>query len=105
MIHKKILMTAGADKLSDILLELHEIKDKCRDFFDIFFVSLDKTPQKLIITLRGKLDLIKQSRQFISYKKSDGFSDQLDHLRLAITEVQKTFPSTAMELMLEFEEL
>ncbi len=106
MITKDQLATAGANKLSDIILSLYEQNPALQKQLNIIFSGLDENPKKLIATLKKEISSLKRSRAFIDYYAHNDFVDRINQLRLRIKEdLADKSPKDALILMHSFLDL
>ena len=103
---KEKLISAGAEKLADILLSLHESNKDLQKQLNIIFAGLDDDPKKIRSIIQKEISALKRSTKFIDYYEAEALSDRLNQLRLRIAnDLNAKSPALAFELMLAFLDL
>ena len=103
---KEKLISAGAEKLADILLSLHESNKDLQKQLNIIFAGLDDDPKKIGSIIQKEISALKRSTKFIDYYEAEALSDRLNQLRLRIAnDLNAKSPALAFELMLAFLDL
>ncbi|MGB0935708.1 MAG: DUF6880 family protein, partial [Alphaproteobacteria bacterium] len=103
MVNKKDLISVGADKLADVLIEMYENNRDMRKQLDIVFAGLSGDPKKISSLIRKEITSLKRSSRFIDYYESRSFSESIDQIRLRIlNDLLPISPKAAMDLMLLF---
>ena len=106
MIKKEKLVSAGPEKLADILLSIYEENNDLHTQMDIIFAELNQDPKKMISLIKKEISSIKSSTEFIDYYGSDFFASKMHQLRIRIVEdVLPKSPQSAIELMQTFLDL
>lgn len=103
MIDKKILVTAGADKLANILLSLYEGNEDLQKQLDIIFAGLNEDPKKIISLIKKKITSLKKGTRFIDYYEGSSFANSIKQIPFHImNDLLPKSPEAAMELMIIF---
>jgi len=106
MMLKEKLISAGAEKLADILLSLHESNKDLQKQLNIIFAGLDADPKKIGSIIQKEISALKRSTKFIDYYEAEALSDRLNQLRLRIAnDLNTKSPELGFELMLAFLDL
>ncbi len=103
MITKEKLISAGPEKLADILLSLYQNNPDTKKQLNVIFASLDENPKKITSIIKKEISALKKSTKFIDYYASDDLANRLNQLRINIAgELMSKSLINTKELMLEF---
>lgn len=103
MLEKDKLISFGADKLADIILDVYEADYKTQKKIDKAIVALDDNPKKFFSIIRKEISSLRISKKYIDYHQSDDMVERLDSLRKQISEkaINKSL-EYSYEFMLNF---
>ena len=103
---KEFLITAGPEKLADILLHLQDCRDDMKKHFEMLFQGLDPNPKKLISMIKKEIGALSKAKAGAKDQKVILIKDRLEQLRYSIFHDLKILDmSSAKAFLWEFMDL
>ncbi len=103
---KEFLVSAGPEKLADILLHIHESKPDMKKQFEMLFQGLDPSPKKLLSMVKKEIGNLAKAKAGARDQKVVAIRDRLEQLRYSIYyDVKRSDVNAAKEFFWEFMDL